>query len=112
MSESDHDPETSTTTDNRRAAERTPCLLEVAIAHATKGFVAATVLDLSSTGVKLLVDPPPAPGDELRLTFLALDGRLFQLPATAINYVEHGKSWAVGCRFSRELDEREMEALL
>ena len=66
MSESPTTPEPSTTADNRRAAERTPCLLEVAIAHETRGFLAATVLDISATGVKLLIDPPPAPGDELR----------------------------------------------
>jgi hypothetical protein len=112
MSESDYGPEPSTTDDNRRTADRTPCLLEVAISHATKGFLGAKVLDISSTGVKLLVDPPPAPGDHLRLTFLAVDGRLFQLPATAVHYVEHGKSFVVGCRFSRDLDERELEALL
>jgi hypothetical protein len=102
----------ATEVDDRRTATRTQCVLEVAIANAERGFLAATVLDISSGGVKLLVDPPPAPGDVLRLTFLAADGRLFQLKATAVHYIEHGATWSVGCRFERELNEKEIAALL
>lgn len=98
-------------TDDRRTAERADCILEVAIADKQNTFLAATVLDLSVGGVKLLVNPPPAPGEELRLTFLTLDGRLFQIPATVVHYVEHGATYAVGCRFARDLDESEIDAL-
>jgi hypothetical protein len=98
--------------DDRRTADRTECFLEVAVTHERKAFLAATVLDLSAGGVKLLVDPPPAPGDELRLTFLTSAGRLFQMPATVVHYIEHGDVYAVGCRFARELDDKEVAALL
>jgi hypothetical protein len=98
--------------DNRRTSDRTQCFLEVAISNDQSTFQPATVLDLSPGGVKLLADPPPAPGEEVRLTFLALDGRLFQMAATVVHYAEHGKGWAVGCRFGRELDEKEITALL
>jgi c-di-GMP-binding flagellar brake protein YcgR len=111
MSEPTPHPKSADTTDDRRTAERAECFLEVAIADRQNAFLAATVLDLSAGGVKLMVNPSPAPGDELRLTFLTVDGRLFQIPATVVHYVEHGANWAVGCRFARELDEREMEAL-
>jgi PilZ domain len=111
MSESPTAPDPSTATDNRRGAERKTCLLEAAISN-ERGFLAATVLDISATGVRLVVNPSPAPGDELRLTFLAADGRLFQLLATVVHYTEYGDRWAVGCRFTRELNEREMAALL
>jgi c-di-GMP-binding flagellar brake protein YcgR len=104
-------PKSASETDDRRTAERAECFLEVAIADEQNTFLAATVLDLSGGGVKLMVNPPPAPGDELRLTFLTVDGRLFQIPATVVHYVEHGASWAVGCRFARELEERELESL-
>jgi hypothetical protein len=98
--------------DDRRTADRTECFLEVAIADERRAFLAAKVLDLSGGGVKLLVDPPPAPGDELRLTFLTSSGQLFQVTATVIHYVEHGETYAVGCRFNNELEESEVAALL
>jgi hypothetical protein len=93
-------------TDNRRTAERAECFLEVAISDKQNAFLAATVLDLSPGGVKLMVNPPPAPGEKLRLTFMTGDGRLFQIPATVVHYIEHGANYAVGCRFARDLDER------
>ena len=97
--------------DNRRKEPRAQCFLEVAIANSQKAFVPAIVLDISVGGLKLIADPPPAPGDVLRLTFMLEDGRLFQMRATVVHYVEHGDSWAVGCRFARELEEKELEAL-
>jgi hypothetical protein len=105
-------PELPSESDNRRTNERSHCFLEVAISNDQTSFRPATVLDLSPGGVKLLADPPPSPGEELRLTFLALDGRLFQMKATAVHYTEHGETWAVGCQFARELDAREIEALI
>ncbi len=97
---------------DRRAAARTECFLEIAVSGAGTAFLEARVLDLSAGGVKLQVDPAPAPGDEVRLTFLTHEGQLFRIPATALHYVEEGEAWAVGCRFARELDEKEMAALL
>jgi hypothetical protein len=105
-------PEPPSESQDRRIGERTQCFLEVAVSSEQSSFLPATVLDLSTGGVKLLADPPPAPGETLRLTFLAADGRLFQMVATVVHYIEHGTTWAVGCRFGRELDEREIEALL
>jgi hypothetical protein len=112
MSEPNLADEKPDTDENRRTAHRTQCYLEAAIADDEQPFVAATVLDLSAGGVKLLSQPPPAPGDELRLTFMANDGRLFQMEATVVHYIEHGSGWAVGCRFARQLNEQELEALL
>jgi hypothetical protein len=105
-------PEQPSQSENRRAAERTQCFFEVAISHDRSAFRPATVLELSAGGVRLLADPPPAPGEKLLLTFLAGDGRLFQMSATVIHYTEHDKAWAVGCQFARELDEKELTALL
>src|SRR5947209_5925486 len=99
MTDPTPDPQLIAEADNRRAAARAECFLEVAVSGERTAFLAATVLDLSPGGVKLLVDPAPAPGDELRLTFLASEGRLFQIPITVVHYVEHGETWAVGCRF-------------
>jgi hypothetical protein len=98
--------------EERRAWDRTQCLLEVAVSKEQGSFKAATVLDLSRGGIKLLVDPPPAPGDKIRLTFLEQNGRLFQMVATAVYYIEHGNTWAVGCKFARELTEQELTTLL
>jgi hypothetical protein len=95
-----------------RTTERHECFLEVALGDNKKVFRPASVLDLSAGGIKLLAEPPPAPGDTLNLTFLTDDGRLFQILATVVHYVEHGKTWAVGCRFARELDEKELVAIL
>jgi hypothetical protein len=103
---------TATATDDRRSSDRTTCVLEAAVSDAERAFVAATVLDLSACGVKLLVQPAPRPGEELRLTFLTADGRLFQVMATVVHYIEHGPKFAVGCRFARELEEAELDALL
>jgi c-di-GMP-binding flagellar brake protein YcgR len=101
-------------TDNetRRSSDRRPCTVEVALASEATTFRPATVLDLSAGGVKLLADPPPAPGEEIVLTFLTDDGRLFQIPATVVHYHEYGNAWAVGCRFARDLDEKDVEALM
>jgi PilZ domain-containing protein len=97
--------------DSRRKEQRAECYLEVAISNAQRAFLPAIVLDLSVGGLKLLVDPPPAPRDVLRLTFMIENGRLFQMKATVIHYIEHGDNWAVGCQFARELEEKELEAL-
>src|SRR5262249_4432702 len=104
-------PDPSTATDNRRTAERRGCVIEIAVADHDRAFVPATVLDFSTGGVKLLVNPPPAPGEHLHLTFLSEGGRLFQIGATVVHYVEHGDTWALGCRFDRVLDENELAKL-
>ncbi len=111
MTAHEHAPEESITADNRRTAERHECLLEAAVRDARRAFVPAQVLDLSAGGVKLLVDPPPAPGDDLQLTFLQHDGRMFQIGATVVHYVDHAATWAVGCRFARELTSDELAAI-
>lgn len=98
--------------DNRRSADRAQCTIEVAISSVEAVFQPATVLDLSRGGVKLLADPPPAPGDEVKLTFLASDGRLFQMSATVLHYTEYGTGWAVGCKFVRELSDKELSILI
>jgi PilZ domain len=108
MTEPAPTPDNSTLADNRRSAERRECLIEAAIVDARRAFLPAKVLDLSAGGVKLLVEPPPAPGETVQLTFLAHDGRLFQIAATVVHYVEHGKTWALGCRFARELSDDEL----
>jgi hypothetical protein len=110
-SESDHGLD-APVADNRRLAERLQCSLEVAVADRSRAFLPATVLDLSVRGVRLLVDPAPAPGDVINLTFLSRNGRLFQIRATVVHYVEHEQMWAVGCQFARNLADDEVAALL
>jgi hypothetical protein len=104
-------PERSGNPEERRTSERTQCFLEVAIVDARSDFVAARAIDISTGGVRLLVDPSPAPGEELCLTFSVKDGRLFQIPATVVHYLDQGGTWAVGCRFARDLTPEEFEAL-
>lgn len=106
-------PSPTNADDDRRLSCRVECLLEVAVLDAGRSFVPAKVLDLSAGGVRLVLDPPPAPGEELRLTFLAGNSLLFRVAAVVVRVEEYCSGcWAAGCQFPRPLTEKEMAALL
>ncbi len=105
------DEESTLTALDRRDSERITCQLEAAVSGAPQPFKAARILDLSSSGVRLLLASPPYLGEKLRLTLMTADGKLFRIPAEVVRCERITQGWAAGCRFARTLDEQEVAAL-
>jgi hypothetical protein len=101
----------------RRAWVRFPCDLGSACYPTTSDDHtrwAARMHDVSRGGVGLIVDRRFEPGTILNIQ---LEGDEQDLPAVLLARVVHitahkGGKWSLGCRFARELTQKDMEALL
>jgi hypothetical protein len=74
----------------------------------------AGVLNISATGVGLLLDEPLKPGTVLVISLQSAPGRLSRpLPVRVMHATaQPGGGWLVGCQFVRRLSQQDMAALL
>jgi hypothetical protein len=100
----------------RRGAVRYPCSFVTDCNPVPEGetLCAATVLDISQTGVGLVVDRFAEPETYLALDLQSEDD---SLAYTLLVQVRHAKprkdaDWFLGCEFPRALGEDELHALL
>ena len=100
----------------RRAAVRFSCRRDTACHPVPEGeqLCTARVVDISATGIGLLIDRPIEPE-----TILAIDLQIddLTLSYTLLVEVRHSRAhkdgdYLVGCVFGRELSEYELKALL
>jgi hypothetical protein len=101
----------------RRRAVRHPCAMRTScqpIGLVESISVPVAVRDISVGGIGLLCRAPVAPGTffviELQNT---LGGASLRLRARVIHSTRHeGRSWVLGCVFTRELSQDELTGLL
>jgi hypothetical protein len=100
----------------RRAAVRYSCKLESALQPVPEGdvFCSAVVVDISPTGIGLLVDRPIEPETLLAVELQSGDSSLSYTLLVEVRHARAGKAgeWRLGCAFARELSEYEVKALL
>jgi hypothetical protein len=100
----------------RRAAVRYTCKLASACHPVPEGdvFCSARVLDISSTGIGLLVDRPVEPETVLAVELQSDDPTLSYVLLVEVRHARARKEreWLLGCAFARELSEYELKALL
>jgi hypothetical protein len=120
MNESNENPAHEAFGKERRASVRYACSLENFSTKVSTGSKTeadqwpATVLDISASGVALLLRRPFEPGTVLTL---ALRDENFKVEQTLQIRVAHLKprsrsEWLAGCSFERALTETEVRALL
>jgi hypothetical protein len=108
---------TSTEEPDRRATVRYPCNLKSNCGLPEADAAArwpAEVLDLSATGIRLLVHSRFEPRSALVIELPGLEpGSVTAILAKVVHVKEHGPDvWQVGCVFRRLLSQNEVEAVL
>jgi hypothetical protein len=100
----------------RRAAVRYSCQLDSTCHPVPEGELICTarVVDISATGIGLLIDRPIEPETIMAIQLQKDD---LSLSPTLLVEVRHARprhdgDWLVGCVFGRELSEYELKALL
>jgi hypothetical protein len=72
----------------------------------------AKVLNISASGIGLLVGAATRTGTLLSLELLGPGGQASKVLACVVHAAPHDDQWALGCNFIRELTEQELKALV
>jgi c-di-GMP-binding flagellar brake protein YcgR len=104
-----------TAEDERRVWVRVPADLQTQLAapdRPDEAGVAARIRDVSRGGIKLLVDRPFDPGSMLTVVLPAADGKSsLSVLACVVHCQPVGADeWHLGCSFSAELDDDDLDA--
>jgi hypothetical protein len=92
----------------QRARKRTECYLRAVAPGKSSAFRRVVTVDLSESGARLIVEPPPQLGETLRWMYILDGNTIFWIEATVV----HIDGVSVGCRFARPLYQAELELLL
>jgi c-di-GMP-binding flagellar brake protein YcgR len=105
--------ETATTEADRRVWVRYPANLETTYqtpGQAEQKRLSARVRDISQGGINLLTQQSFQPGDLLSVELPAADGQnVHTVLACIVRVNQEGEDWALGCIFSRELGDEDLE---
>jgi hypothetical protein len=102
---------------DKRAYVRYECKLRATyqrIGTAEERTCSAQVLNVSASGIGLILDDPVEPGSLLNLTLVGSDGQRVRtiLACVVHSTIRASGQVAVGCNFIRELGEDELQSLL
>jgi hypothetical protein len=104
------------TADDQRNWERFPCHVKAhcqPVAVGDQPRCEAKVLNISASGIGLLVGVATATGTLLSLELLGSGGgQPYKVLACVVHATPCDDQWALGCNFIRELTEQELKALV
>jgi hypothetical protein len=99
----------------QRAAERIPCDLRLnsRLLRRRLACAALQVVDISLTGLALLLDRPLGRGTILAIDVQRGQATIRTLLARVVHVTERGPgAYAIGCEFASQLSEQELRELL
>jgi hypothetical protein len=117
MADSLENPPATSHTAERRASIRYPlqhgCVSTDVITGPDREHFSARVLDVSTTGIALVLRRPIEPGTPLTLTIRAPNNAEQTLHVRVAHLKPRSRTeWVIGCAFAKALSEQELRAML